>query len=35
MPISESMVQDIVQEVMAKMQKLWLVWALMRQEWVT
>ena len=80
MPISESMVQDIVQEVMAKMQiadaptgkhgvfkemndaieaakkaelirekksspasvkkskkmqKLWLVWVLMRQEWVT
>ena len=66
MPISESMVQDIVQEVMAKMQiadaptgkhgifkdmndaieaakkselivkkmqKLWLVWALMKPEW--
>ena len=35
MPISESMVQDIVQEVMAKMQKSWLVWVLMIQEWVT
>ena len=71
MPISESMVQDIVQEVMAKMQiadaptgkhgifkdmndaieaakkselivkkskkmqKSWLVWVLMKQEWVT
>ena len=33
MPISESMVQDIVQEVMAKMQKSLHVWVLMRPEW--